>query len=415
MKLVRRLALLLTAPRSTLTTLAHSGGIDPLGPFALYVLVVAACNAQAVYRFAALFGEAPSIAARNLVQMLGFAARNDALLFGGAAVVAALFAHFGARPRASFAATATTASLLLVVVALQRAAGAGLAVAGHDLWWMPHHHVDGMVVRSRDGILWSRFYIKCAVSYGVPTLIFLAWLQGLWRGAGLPSSSWASSPPAASSEATDDEAPTPSPVIGNQPLTFAQRAAASLAILLLVVVGIGTIASVAKVSEQLKPALPGAPLVDAALPLLAPAAQAAATPSSAAIDSKARFSLKSLRGDVVILDFWASWCAPCRRSIPELSALQTELGARGLRVIGVNREPEDPKAGRAAWAALAPTFPTLLDDRFYGDRLGLTSLPTTYIVDREGVLRHLHLGYTDPAVLRDEVVKLLEEKGAAAQ
>ena len=64
---------------------------------------------------------------------------------------------------------------------------------------------------------------------------------------------------------------------------------------------------------------------------------------------------------------------------------------------------------RAAWKALAPSFDSVVDSKGLGERVGLTSLPSSYIVDKSGTIRHLHLGYTDPAKLKAEVEALLAE------
>ena len=118
-----------------------------------------------------------------------------------------------------------------------------------------------------------------------------------------------------------------------------------------------------------------------------------------------------------MLDFWASWCAPCIRELPELSELQTALGAQGLRIIGVNREPRMQNLARATWKRLQPSFETVVDVRAhtmqgYGERIGLQSLPTMVVVDRQGIVRHLHLGYTSPEVLAAEVQALIAEPGS---
>lgn len=125
--------------------------------------------------------------------------------------------------------------------------------------------------------------------------------------------------------------------------------------------------------------------------------------------SKQKVKLSSFRGKVLVLDFWASWCTPCKRSMPELSQIQDELGPRGLVILGINREPSSPQDAAAAWGRIDPSFDGVIDERGFGDRIGLTTLPTSYLVDKKGVVRHLHLGYTEPAIVRAEIEALLAE------
>lgn len=121
---------------------------------------------------------------------------------------------------------------------------------------------------------------------------------------------------------------------------------------------------------------------------------------------------KDLAGKVVIVDFWASWCAPCKASFPTLSAVQTEFGSRGLVVLGVS---VDEKQGpfEQFKKRLKPTFSTVreTDHRIMSD-LSVPTMPTTILVDRTGKVRFVHAGFHDetPARLRQEVLQLLEEK-----
>jgi thiol-disulfide isomerase/thioredoxin len=363
---------MLTAPRTTLLALAHQR-VDPILPVLLYLVVVALGALRPLYRYAVLAEEAPRIALRNMMDVVVREALQDLGTALVAACVAGVLGRFFARPRATVANAACAASYLLVIVVVERALGLVLSFAGVDLWWMPHHAVDGPAVFANNHVVWARFATKCVVTYGLPAVILGAWAHAMVVGRAIVE------PPAA-------------------------RARAGLGALLVLVITatVGAVADTAKVADKLRPALPGQPLLAEAMPLLVNRdARWAWQPSGS------RVHVNDLRGSVVILDFWASWCAPCRRSIPELTAMQQELGPRGLRVLGVNREPHDVKAAREAYAALAPSFPSVVDDRNYGDRLGLTSLPTSYVLDRAGTLRFLHLGYVEPAVLRAEVEELL--------
>lgn len=124
-------------------------------------------------------------------------------------------------------------------------------------------------------------------------------------------------------------------------------------------------------------------------------------------------TLPSLAGQVVLVDFWATWCGPCKASFPAYDSLQTEFAARGFTVLGVS---VDKKAAPYAefLKRLAPTFPTLRDA---GQKLVAEvrppAMPTCYLLDRKGLLRLVHSGFHGPAdlaLLRAEILKLLDEK-----
>lgn len=105
-------------------------------------------------------------------------------------------------------------------------------------------------------------------------------------------------------------------------------------------------------------------------------------------------SLADHRGDVVLLNTWATWCKPCREEIPALESLHREFSGRGLVVVGVSIDVIDDTARIAGFARdLGATYPLWRDA---DDRISTTFLaigvPSTYLIDREGVLRWRHLG-----------------------
>jgi len=110
-----------------------------------------------------------------------------------------------------------------------------------------------------------------------------------------------------------------------------------------------------------------------------------------------------LAGKVVVVDFWASWCAPCKASFPTLSALQNEFSSRGVVVLGVSVD-EKQGAFEAFRKRLKPTFSTVreTDHRMAAD-LNVPTMPTTILVDRAGRVRFVHAGFHDdtPAHLRE--------------
>jgi peroxiredoxin len=119
--------------------------------------------------------------------------------------------------------------------------------------------------------------------------------------------------------------------------------------------------------------------------------------------------LASQRGRVVVLDFWASWCRPCLEAMPELGALQRELGPRGVTVLAVSIDDEAAAALSALGSAEQP-FVALHDaGGAVAETYGLAGrLPATVVIDREGVVRLATFGSAVPrATLRAALDPLL--------
>jgi peroxiredoxin len=123
-------------------------------------------------------------------------------------------------------------------------------------------------------------------------------------------------------------------------------------------------------------------------------------------------SLQALRGKVVLVDFWAQWCEPCKRELPELEKLWREYGARGVVVLSVNLDKQRDNAERMA-RELGLTFDVALDPS--GSVAGtydLPKMPTSFVVDRKGVVRYVHEGFEvgDVARFRRELDELTAAK-----
>ena len=109
---------------------------------------------------------------------------------------------------------------------------------------------------------------------------------------------------------------------------------------------------------------------------------------------EAMHALSDYRGKVVMLNFWATWCPPCRREMPSMQRLYEKYRERGLEVVAVNQF-EDPDlvfefTGRLS---LEPTFPILFDrESRVSEQFKVKGLPTTYLLDREGKIRYRAIG-----------------------
>lgn len=122
-------------------------------------------------------------------------------------------------------------------------------------------------------------------------------------------------------------------------------------------------------------------------------------------------SLAALRGDVVVVNVWASWCGPCRAEMPAIQQLYAADYDRGLRVLAVNSTVQDREADARAFAQeLGVTFPVLLDrDGAVTRRYLVRALPATFVVDRRGVIRAVIVGGASRAALQSAVEPLLNE------
>jgi len=107
-----------------------------------------------------------------------------------------------------------------------------------------------------------------------------------------------------------------------------------------------------------------------------------------------RVSLSELRGQVVVLNFWASWCPPCRAEMPALQALHEQRGSQGVVVLAVNSTVQDrEQAARDFAAEYGLTFPIGLDRDGQATRLyRVRALPSTFFIDRGGVIRRVVVG-----------------------
>lgn len=126
----------------------------------------------------------------------------------------------------------------------------------------------------------------------------------------------------------------------------------------------------------------------------------------------AELTTKSLQGKVVLLDFWASWCGPCKEAIPSLKRLHDEFGGKGLTIIGANAGELRPGPGPAEQYKKKHGIPyTLTYDNDQLVRvLGVEGYPAFVLFDQQGIIRGAQLGFDENWLngpVRDEIKRLL--------
>ncbi len=160
---------------------------------------------------------------------------------------------------------------------------------------------------------------------------------------------------------------------------------------------------------------------------LATAAASPETPIAAMMNSSAHASLApgwslldlngktvqsaDFKGKVVVLDFWATWCPPCRAEIPGFADLQKQYGMRGLAVVGVSVDQASTSEIKSFTETLGVNYPVVLADAKTVEAFGgIDGLPTTFVIDQTGHIVHQHLGYTSKSQLESEIKALLPAK-----
>ncbi|TYL46634.1 TlpA disulfide reductase family protein [Marinomonas sp. IMCC 4694] len=124
-------------------------------------------------------------------------------------------------------------------------------------------------------------------------------------------------------------------------------------------------------------------------------------------------SLEMEKGQVVLVDFWASWCGPCRESFPWMTSIQAKYNSQGLKVIAINLDQEHEQA-LDFLKEFKPGFTVLFDtEAQLPEDFGVIGMPTSFLIDRQGKIRATHVGFHQKNIHEYEsaIVKLLAEKG----
>ena len=122
-------------------------------------------------------------------------------------------------------------------------------------------------------------------------------------------------------------------------------------------------------------------------------------------------ALADYKGQIVLLNFWASWCGPCRQEMPILEQLNRQYRNKGVTLLGVNVEPDS--AAAVNWLKATPvSFPILFDvDSKVSKLYQVEGMPNTVILDRKGLVRYIHRGYSAGAENEylDQIRSLIRE------
>jgi thiol-disulfide isomerase/thioredoxin len=119
--------------------------------------------------------------------------------------------------------------------------------------------------------------------------------------------------------------------------------------------------------------------------------------------------LSDFKGNVVILDFWATWCGPCRKEIPSFIQLQKTYGDSGVVILGIAISDKE-KNVRDYYRKMKMNYPVMMGNskvvKAYG---GITGIPTTFVIDKEGNLYRRYIGYRPRSIFEQDIKYLLAE------
>jgi thiol-disulfide isomerase/thioredoxin len=171
-----------------------------------------------------------------------------------------------------------------------------------------------------------------------------------------------------------------------------------------------------RITKRLCALLAGAALAAPQVALGVEEGQPAPQFALASLSGPGKVSVAQHRGKVVYVDFWASWCAPCLKAVPALEKLRKEFPASDFQVIAINLD-RDLERARKFLADHPVGYPSATDpDGKLPVAFGLETMPTSYLLDRNGVVRYVHRGFRegDDAEIRKRIRELLGPEKAVA-
>jgi peroxiredoxin len=134
---------------------------------------------------------------------------------------------------------------------------------------------------------------------------------------------------------------------------------------------------------------------------------------AAVSNGKGKVALSDLRGKVVLVDFWATFCEPCKRSFPKLQDLYARYASRGLSIVGISEDEAEDKEKIPSFGDTYGAKFTLAWDRTKSAarKYKPETMPSSFVIDKEGVIRHAHVGYHDgeEVQLEQEIKDLLAQ------
>jgi peroxiredoxin len=123
-----------------------------------------------------------------------------------------------------------------------------------------------------------------------------------------------------------------------------------------------------------------------------------------------QLTLSAYRGNVVLLDFWATWCDPCREETPHFVDLQNKYGARGLQVIGVSMD-DSPEPVRDFYKRFQMNYPVVMGSAKIGELYGgVLGLPIAFLIGRDGRIYAKHIGPVSASTFEKEIISLLQNQ-----